>query len=94
MGGYLARPADTWPRLFPEGSIFTRFPYLLPNVVAAAFIVFAILLGMAFLKETNAHARSPLFAQLNLPDERTRLVDPSPEASIVNVADQAKPKER
>jgi MFS family permease len=92
MGGYLARPADTWPRLFPKGSIFTRFPYLLPNVVAAAFIVFAIMLGMAFLKETNAHARSPLFAQLNLPDERTRLIDPSPEASNVNVPEQSKPK--
>ena len=74
MGGYLARPADTWPSLFPKSSIFTRYPYLLPNFVAAAYIVFAILLGTAFLKETNLQSRPLLFARLDVAEERTPLL--------------------
>ena len=74
LGGYLARPADTWPSRFPKHSIFTKYPYLLPNFIAAAFIVFAILVSMAFLKETNIHSKPLLRAQLDVSDERTPLV--------------------
>ena len=74
MGGYLARPADTWPSLFPKSSIFTRFPYLLPNFVAAVYIIIAILLGMAFLKETNIRRQPLLSAKLNVSDEQRPLL--------------------
>ena len=74
MGGFLARPNDTWPSIFPKTSIFTRFPYLLPNVVAAAFIIFAIILGAFLLKETNINARSPFSARLDENDEQTPLL--------------------
>lgn len=91
LGGYLARPADTWPSRFPKNNIFTRYPYLLPNFVAAAFIVFAILVSMVFLKETNIHSKPLLSAQLDVSDERTPLVRGS---THEEVEDQHKTKER
>ena len=91
LGGYLARPADTWPTRFPKSSIFTKYPYLLPNFVAAVFIVFAILVSMAFLKETNIHSKPLLSAQLDVSDERTPLVRVS---THEEVEDQYKSKER
>ncbi|GJN13869.1 hypothetical protein PR202_gb00620 [Eleusine coracana subsp. coracana] len=30
LGGYLAQPAEKYPRIFSENSVFGRFPYLLP----------------------------------------------------------------
>ena len=72
MGGYLARPAETWP--FFKGGIFETFPYLLPNAVAAAYIVFAILIGIAFLKETNVPQRPHLSAKLDESDYRRELI--------------------
>ncbi|GJN07075.1 hypothetical protein PR202_ga24868 [Eleusine coracana subsp. coracana] len=30
LGGYLAQPAEKYPRIFSESSLFGRFPYLLP----------------------------------------------------------------
>ncbi|GJN41438.1 hypothetical protein PR202_gn00813 [Eleusine coracana subsp. coracana] len=30
LGGYLAQPAEKYPRIFSESSVFGRFPYLLP----------------------------------------------------------------
>jgi MFS family permease len=74
MGGFLARPGNTWPDLFPKGSLFDRFPYLLPNFVAAAYIVFAILLGAAFLKETHVRSQPKLSAQYNVSDEQAPLL--------------------
>jgi hypothetical protein len=94
MGGYLARPALTWPSVFPEGNVFSRFPYLLPNAVAAAYIVFAIALGMAFLKETNTRAHPRLSAQLNISDEQTPLLQPEQQTAPPGAQGQLKPKER
>jgi hypothetical protein len=80
MGGLLARPATTWPSL--RGGIFDTFPYLLPNLVAAVYIVFAIAAGISFLKETNEYAMPR--AKHSKPadqaiDERTPLIrEPEP----------------
>lgn len=52
MGGYLARPAHFYPHLFPADGLFGRYPYLLPNLVAAIGILLAIVQGMFFLEET------------------------------------------
>jgi hypothetical protein len=52
MGGFLARPATFYPGAFSEDGIFGRFPYLLPNLVAAIGILMAIVQGMFFLEET------------------------------------------
>ena len=80
MGGYLAKPSKNWPWLFPEDGIFGKFPYLLPNVVSVACLIFAVLLGMALLEETNDKAVS-LFGRKDRPrakiDERAPLLSAS-----------------
>jgi len=52
MGGFLARPATFYPGTFTEDGIFGKYPYLLPNLVAAIGILAAIVQGMLFLEET------------------------------------------
>lgn len=56
MGGFLAQPARFYPHIFPQDGLFGRYPYLLPNLVAVAVIVIAIIQGIILLEETN-----PLF---------------------------------
>ncbi|KAJ1331772.1 MFS transporter DHA1 family multidrug resistance protein [Microdochium nivale] len=53
MGGFLAQPAHFYPDLFPEDGLFGRYPYLLPNLVAVAVVVIAIIQGFFLLEETN-----------------------------------------
>ncbi|KAF2125379.1 MFS general substrate transporter [Dothidotthia symphoricarpi CBS 119687] len=52
MGGFLARPAVFYPNAFAADGLFGRYPYLLPNLVAAIGILLAIVQGMLFLEET------------------------------------------
>ncbi|KAF2448587.1 MFS general substrate transporter [Karstenula rhodostoma CBS 690.94] len=52
MGGFLAQPAKYYPGTFSEDGVFGRYPYLLPNLVAALGIVLAIIQGIFFLEET------------------------------------------
>ncbi|OSS46766.1 hypothetical protein B5807_08886 [Epicoccum nigrum] len=59
MGGYLAQPAEFYPHVFAKDGVFGRYPYLLPNLVAAVGILLAILQGMAFLKETLVREEEP-----------------------------------
>jgi hypothetical protein len=77
MGGYLAQPAKNFPSVFPPGGLFGQYPYLLPNLVAAIYIAFTILLGAVFLKETNIPVRKAAPAQpamsTAIADERTPL---------------------
>ncbi|KAF2272674.1 MFS general substrate transporter [Westerdykella ornata] len=53
MGGFLAKPATFYPHLFSQDGLFGRYPYLLPNLVAAVAILLAIIQGIIFLEETN-----------------------------------------
>ncbi|KAF3761246.1 MFS general substrate transporter, partial [Cryphonectria parasitica EP155] len=53
MGGFLAQPAKFYPDIFPEDGLFGQYPYLLPNLVAVAVIVAAVIQGIFFLDETN-----------------------------------------
>lgn len=77
MGGYLAQPAKNFPSVFPPEGLFGKYPYLLPNLVAAIYIAFTILLGAVFLKETNIPVRAAPPAQpamsRAMADERTPL---------------------
>ncbi|ROW04525.1 hypothetical protein VMCG_04993 [Cytospora schulzeri] len=52
IGGTFADPHETWPNVFPKGSLFERFPYLLPNLVCAALLFVSIILGYFLLEET------------------------------------------
>ncbi|CAN0898682.1 Probable peptide/nitrate transporter At3g43790, partial [Linum grandiflorum] len=37
IGGFLLRPAEKYPSLFPENSIFARFPYFLPCLIISIY---------------------------------------------------------
>lgn len=52
IGGTFADPHETWPDIFPRGSIFDRFPYLLPNLICSALLFISIILGYFLLEET------------------------------------------
>lgn len=42
------------PSLFPTGTIWETYPYLLPNLFSAATCVFGVVVGVLFLEETHA----------------------------------------
>lgn len=53
IGGLFADPHESYPHLFPEDSLFARFPYLLPNLICAGMLLMSILLGYFLLEETH-----------------------------------------
>lgn len=65
LGGWLQDPSHTFPKVFGPHSLFggeegarwlTRFPYALPNLISAAFLLGSVLLVVLCLKETH-HSR-------------------------------------
>ncbi|EGX91182.1 MFS multidrug transporter, putative [Cordyceps militaris CM01] len=54
IGGALARPCISYPQLFARGTIWDRFPYLLPNLFSACTVLFGVIIGLLFLDETHA----------------------------------------
>ncbi len=52
FGGFFARPAEQFPRLFGNFELFKRFPFLLPNLIAFVFFVISTLFAVLFLEET------------------------------------------
>ena len=59
IGGALARPCISYPSIFAPGTIFDRFPYLLPNLFSAFAVICGVTIGILFLEETH-------------PDKKTR----------------------
>lgn len=53
VGGLFADPHESYPDLFPAGSLFERFPYLLPNLICAGMLFVSIVLGYFLLEETH-----------------------------------------
>ena len=53
LGGALAQPCISYPSLFVRGTLFDRFPFLLPNLVCATILAFGVLIGLLFLEETH-----------------------------------------
>ena len=53
IGGTFADPHESWPDMFPESSMFVRFPYLLPNLLCAGLLFISIILGIFLLDETH-----------------------------------------
>ena len=53
IGGGLARPCISYPDLFARGTIWDRFPYLLPNLFSACIALVSLIIGILFLDETH-----------------------------------------
>lgn len=50
MGGMLAHPTKTIPRLFGNSALFSAYPFLLPNLLCAFFYLFACIAAWLFLE--------------------------------------------
>ncbi|WDK11549.1 major facilitator superfamily transporter [Colletotrichum graminicola] len=57
IGGALARPVVNYPWLFDAGTIWDRYPYLLPNLFSAATVFCGVIIGLLFLEETHAERK-------------------------------------
>lgn len=57
IGGALAKPVEAFPAIFPSGSLWDRYPYLLPNLVSAVCVFFGVIIGLLFLEETHAERK-------------------------------------
>lgn len=57
IGGALAKPVETLPWLFSPGSVWERFPYLLPNLFSAVCVMVGVVIGILFLEETHAEKK-------------------------------------
>ena len=53
IGGILVNPAASYPDHFSKDGLFGRFPYLLPNLVCASFMVVSIVSAYLWLRETH-----------------------------------------
>eukprot|EP01127_Copromyxa_protea_P019243 TRINITY_DN6198_c1_g1_i1.p1 TRINITY_DN6198_c1_g1~~TRINITY_DN6198_c1_g1_i1.p1 ORF type:complete len:468 (-),score=53.40 TRINITY_DN6198_c1_g1_i1:95-1498(-) len=51
IGGLTARPAVTWPDTFGPDNLFTKFPYLLPNLITAFVLGSGFTCAYFFLPE-------------------------------------------
>lgn len=57
IGGALARPCISYPEIFARGTIWDRYPYLLPNLFSAAAVFVGVIIGLLFLEETHAQKK-------------------------------------
>uniref|UniRef100_A0A060SXH1 ARAD1A13112p n=1 Tax=Blastobotrys adeninivorans TaxID=409370 RepID=A0A060SXH1_BLAAD len=57
LGGYLAEPVETHPEWFSKGSkayiLFSKYPFLLPNIIVSSVLVLGMSVAFLFLKETH-----------------------------------------
>ncbi|KAL2443612.1 Major facilitator superfamily multidrug transporter mfsB [Exophiala dermatitidis] len=57
IGGLLADPAKSYPNQFSRDGFFGRYPWALPNLVCAAFMLISIICGFFWLDETHPDFR-------------------------------------
>ncbi|KAK4103640.1 MFS general substrate transporter [Parathielavia hyrcaniae] len=57
IGGALAKPVENLPSVFAPGSLWDRYPYLLPNLFSAICVSVGVVIGLLFLEETHAEKR-------------------------------------
>lgn len=57
IGGALARPCISYPEIFAPGTIWDRYPYLLPNLFSALIVLVGVVNGILFLEETHAEKK-------------------------------------
>lgn len=57
IGGALAKPVENLPSVFTPGSLWDRYPYLLPNLFSAICVFIGVAIGLLFLEETHAEKK-------------------------------------
>ena len=57
LGGTLAQPCKNFPTIFANGTLFDRYPFLLPNLVCAVILACGVAVGVLFLEETHANKK-------------------------------------
>lgn len=57
LGGVLADPAASYPDMFGETRFFLNFPYAMPNLVSAFFLLSASLTAWMCLEEVSYRMR-------------------------------------
>jgi MFS family permease len=58
MGGALAMPCEAYPWLFSKGTVFDKYPFLLPNLVSVGILILGVTTGALFLEETHAQRKT------------------------------------
>jgi len=53
FGGFFAKPAETMPGLFGNNKFLTKFPFVLPSIVAGVLSLAGITTGILFLKVSS-----------------------------------------
>ncbi|KAH6895422.1 major facilitator superfamily domain-containing protein [Thelonectria olida] len=87
IGGMFANPHESWPRTFPTGGLFDRFPYLLPNLVCAAMLLLSIVLGFVLLEETHPNLRAKAKPTHCEASEESPLIESSNQGTTTSIAD-------
>ncbi|KAH6659489.1 major facilitator superfamily domain-containing protein [Truncatella angustata] len=54
IGGALAKPVESYPSLFAQGTVWDSYPYLLPNLFSALICIVGVVNGILFLEETHS----------------------------------------
>lgn len=68
IGGTFARPVDAFPSVFGGSAVFSKFPYLLPNLVCAVLLLATIILNYSLLEETHPDKRKEKSRQKTVGD--------------------------
>jgi len=58
IGGTLQEPSASYPKLFPKGSFFDTFPYMLPCLASMVFTITGLILAFLFVKEPKPRTTS------------------------------------
>ncbi|CAN6672238.1 major facilitator superfamily domain-containing protein YCR023C [Trichomonascus vanleenenianus] len=60
VGGYLANPVESYPKLFGGSQLLRKYPYALPNLVMAPLLLLATAVIVLFIEETSSNPRALL----------------------------------
>ncbi|CAN1143714.1 Protein ZINC INDUCED FACILITATOR-LIKE 1 [Linum perenne] len=75
LGGFLAQPAEKYPALFSQDSLFERFPYFLPSL-AISVIAFGVTIVSCWLPETlHTHKENSAAPPLEEGNEEKSLIE-------------------
>ncbi|KAJ4377685.1 hypothetical protein N0V83_000514 [Neocucurbitaria cava] len=58
IGGYFAEPAQNFPSLFSSTGVFSKFPYLLPNLICSFLLLLSIVMAYFLLEETRSDSQT------------------------------------